>query len=208
MNKNQHLVKDETGKRYGRLVVLGPSVERRQGRYSYECQCDCGARVITTGVHLRRGVVKSCGCYRADVIRTHCQSGPAGKRTPTYQSWAAVIQRCLNSRCPGFRRYGARGITVCERWHSFGAFLADMGPRPEGTSLDRINNARGYEPGNCRWATRKEQGRNKSDVILTETAVAAMREEMALGARNRDLAPKYGIHNSVVSRIRHQKAWT
>ena len=81
--------------------------------------------------------------------------------TGTYRSWCDMIQRCTNPRRDNYERYGGRGITVCERWMTFANFLADMGERPDGTSIDRIDNYRGYEPGNCRWATAIEQAQNK-----------------------------------------------
>ena len=82
-------------------------------------------------------------------------------RTPTYRSWDGMKQRCLNPKATGYSRYGGAGVTVCDAWLTFGNFLADMGERPEGTTLDRIDPTRGYEPGNCRWATRSVQNRNR-----------------------------------------------
>jgi hypothetical protein len=94
---------------------------------------------------------------------------PFGATSPTYRSWAMMVQRCTNPRHDAYRYYGARGLSVCDRWReSFAAFLDDMGERPVGTTLDRIDNAKGYEPGNCRWATQREQNRNRKGVVFLE----------------------------------------
>jgi hypothetical protein len=99
---------------------------------------------------------------RAAARRKHGdQSRVDGRRSPTYRSWDGMKQRCLNPKATGYARYGGAGITVCDRWLDFANFLEDMGARPDGTTLDRIDSARGYEPGNCRWATRSEQNKNR-----------------------------------------------
>lgn len=119
-----------------------------------------------------------------------------------------MIQRCGNARNPGFANYGGRGITVCERWLSFENFLADMGPRPTPAhSIDRIDNDRGYEPGNCRWATVTEQNRNRRSTKLNEVAAALIRHMMRRGGRGQDVAHAFGVSRSLVQAIACGKAW-
>jgi len=86
---------------------------------------------------------------------------PSGNPSPTYITWYNMLQRCNNPNNPKYKRYGGRGIVVCKRWYLFENFLEDMGIKPEGLTIDRINNDGNYKPGNCRWATRKEQSQNK-----------------------------------------------
>jgi hypothetical protein len=151
------------GTRFGRLTLVecaGPGRTSRTIRY--KCVCDCGAIRIVAGPNLRYGKTRSCGCLASEMSSernrqniTHGQT-----RSLAYASWAAMKQRCrTNTR----KSYGYRGVTVCERWlHSFENFLADMGPRPgKQYSIDRISVDGHYEPGNCRWATWKQQAANR-----------------------------------------------
>jgi hypothetical protein len=202
-NCNEHLpprVKDMSGQRFGRLVVVG-YVGRAAGAqraHKWACRCDCGAALDVCGAHLRAGATRSCGCLQrekatasGDRTRTHGLS-----KTSTYAIWRGMLQRCHNATAPDYARYGAAGVKVCERWGTFEHFLADMGPRPDGMSIDRYPNRSGnYEPGNCRWATVTEQNRNtKANVVLTHAGTSRCIAEWAqvqgisvstLGARMR-----------------------
>lgn len=150
------------GTRFGSLVVIREAQKRGEKR-AFECQCGCGAFAVVALGHLRTGSIVSCGCHGRNLKpnMTHGHTS-GGQFSPTHRSWVAMKNRCKYPSQKNWKNYGGRGICVCERWmSSFQNFLDDMGERPEGKTLDRIDSDRGYEPGNCRWATRKEQEGNK-----------------------------------------------
>jgi hypothetical protein len=164
---------DLKGQKFGRWTVVELCAQRRNGQALWRCRCDCGGEKDVASFVLRAGNSVSCGCYRVEhgrkhgaVINRRHGEGSNGKESAEYRTWSQMLTRCENAQHPQFPDYGGRGITVCERWHTYENFLTDMGRRPppgaEGAfSIDRKNNDDNYEPGNCRWATRVEQNNNR-----------------------------------------------
>jgi hypothetical protein len=157
---------DMTGKRFGRLTVVCRAPKQHGStRAFWSVRCECGKEFVLVGQKMRRGHTKSCGCLRIDrTIERSTVHGHAnrGEFSHTYKSWAAMNNRCMNKSHPAYDRYKNLGIT--SRWRGeegFLNFLIDMGERPQGMSLDRIDNAGGYSPDNCRWATWSQQMANR-----------------------------------------------
>lgn len=138
------------------------------------CLCECGRKFFAWKQSLATGNTKSCGCLRNTRTKTVAAEydQPYSMRThplnALYNRWATMLDRCLRPESANWKNYGGRGITVCERWMRFDNFLADMGEPPAGMTLDRVNNDGNYEPGNCRWATPKEQRANQRPRPLGE----------------------------------------
>lgn len=160
------------GQKFGRLTAISDEgrASAKDRTHRWLCVCECGRQVTVPGSRLVAGETRSCGCLQREIARA------AGDRTrthglrntSTYAIWRSMLARCENPKRKDYPRYGGRGVYVCARWHSFENFVADMGLRPDGLSIERENNDHGYEPGNCRWATPKEQNRNTSSSRILE----------------------------------------
>lgn len=194
------------GQRYGRWKVLRASATyvKRGVRYPrWVCKCSCGIIKSVLAWNLASGKTRSCGCLSRMAAYKHGQW-----KTRIYSLWVGMLSRCKYPNVMHYREYGGRGITVCERWKTFANFYDDMGDPPSARhSLDRYPNRHGnYEPGNVRWATMKEQNRNKDCVILDERKAAEIR---SLKGRllQREIAEKFGISRGMVSRIHCDRAW-
>ena len=170
---------DLTGNKYGRLTVLRESGRTIYRSVTWECLCDCGNRVSITSHHLTSGHTQSCGCYQKDRAaegqRTHglCD-------TPTYHSWRGMKERCLNPQNKAYRWYGGNGVKICDRWLDFGEFLQDMGKRPKGMTIERIDTTGNYSPENCTWVPAKKQTQNtRSNVMVTHNGQTLCIAELA-----------------------------
>lgn len=194
----------QPGDTYGRLTVIrevSPIISGKQSQRCVECRCDCGVLKVYRLYALRNGNTTSCGCLAKELVssrmRTHGKSSVA-----EYGIWRGMVSRCREIESGGHRHYGGRGIRVCDRWvNSFDAFYEDMGSRPSPDhSIDRIDNDGDYEPGNCRWATQKEQSRNKRVNYLVEHE-----GEVRCVA---DWAEKYGVSATLLYNRLVKLGWT
>lgn len=190
---------DLTGQPFSRWTVISFS-HRSGSSYLWNCQCSCGTERAVTSSSLKLGTSTSCGCGPNKGCNFRHGQAAHGNETPEYRTWQSMRRRCNDPNNPGFYKYGARGIAVCDRWNnSFEDFFADMGSRPEGTSIDRINNDGNYEPNNCRWATIAVQANNRRDNRFCE--LDGRRQTVAQWSR------ELGIGPSLI-RQRRGKGWS
>lgn len=194
------------GERFGRLVARecvessGPPSEHR-----YRCDCDCGASTTVVARSLTTGHTSSCGC-----LHTKHGAAPRGRVTRTYRSWQLMIARCYRPEAERYPLYGGRGITVCDRWrgeHGFEHFLADMGERPAGLTLDRKDTDGNYEPENCQWADATVQARNRRTTKLTIETAREILRRLNSGETAAAIARSLGVGRTAVRDVRSGRTW-
>ncbi len=190
------------------IVSLAPSV--RGNRY-VNARCSCGREKRVRARHIETGVSLGCrSCAETKHGHSKRRTIDGVRSSSEYYSYRSMLQRCLNERCEHFGNYGGRGITVCDRWQGpqgFENFLSDMGPRQAGTTLDREHNDRGYEPGNCRWATRPQQAQNSRATRLTVDVINEIRGRIEHGESQASVHRRMGLSRSMVSSIWKMHTW-
>lgn len=194
--------------KFGRLVIIKRMDNDKWGHHRWLCRCVCGKEKIINGGDLKSGNTKSCGCLRIKHGHNNRE-----KTSETYKSWQGMIQRCTNPKNKHYHCYGGRGIIICKRWLEFENFLEDMGERPEGYQIDRINNNRNYCKSNCRWVTSKENNRNRRDNIFITyknktQLLIEWAEETGIPYRtlwNRIVLLGWSIERALTTSVRKQK---
>lgn len=161
------MYKDLSDQRYGRLMVLKFNRKDKRGKTYWHCRCDCGNETIVRSDPLINGSIQSCGCLSLEMfVKRITKHGYCSRVKPngnsTYVTWKSMKQRCYDANSDNYPYYGGRGIKVCERWlDSFNNFVEDMGERPEGMTIDRVNPNGNYDVFNCRWADSYVQNNNQ-----------------------------------------------
>jgi hypothetical protein len=197
------LKNDLAGLRFGRLTVLARDYSKKTGQARWLCRCDCGTLTSAGSESLRMGRTKSCGCWRRESVAWHHTThglAPRRGRPRAYSSWYNMINRCRNENWVQHKDWGGRGITIDPRWLEFPNFLADMGERPPGMTLERKNNDGPYCRENCIWATQHQQMMNTRAFKLTPDVVAEIQRLRATGLTMAMIGTEMKLHPNTVSR--------
>ena len=197
--------------KFARLAVV--ALDRKDSSYNkyWRCLCECGNTTVVREDKLKTGKVKSCGCLSQEVRKVLQVKALVEDRNYTRSSYQGMMYRCHNKNSASYEEYGGSGIEVCDRWrfgdgvnNGWTCFFMDMGPRPRGKTIDRIDGSKGYSPDNCRWATAEEQTINRKTTKLTFDDVSDIRSsDLSHGA----VAKKFGIHRDHAKNIRKEKNW-
>lgn len=218
---------DRTGERRGKMVAIRPiAYELSTGRTmpAWYCMCDCGNAKTVITVNWIKDKHRSCGCDKSRRISSHYRGD---KRRPEYNVWMQMRQRCYSEYAPNYQFYGAKGVAVCDRWRfgengktGFQCFMDDMGDRPDGMTIDRINPLEGYGPDNCRWASWAEQSKNRREHhseeeryasfkrrsvarrLLTPFMVSQVAEMLESGMTQVEVGKYFGVSQSVISKVK------
>lgn len=205
-----------TGRKFGRLALVAEKGKTKSGEVIWECLCACGNIKKVPGSALRSDRVRSCGCLNKETAQkrftTHGMS-----HNPTYNSWYAMLQRCNNPKNKGYKNYGGRGISVCKQWYKFSSFFKDMGERPKGLTIERIQNNLGYSKENCCWATYTEQSHNRRVLEKKKIKTKGVywhkrigKYQVAIGANHKSFHVGYyaDIEAAIIARKQaEQKYW-
>lgn len=191
------------GQRFGRLVVTSRRASDKWGQARWFVQCDCGVTLEVAGSHLKSGHTRSCGCLAVDTVRARSTKHGQGSRlhrARAYTAWKEMKRRI--KRDPHY----VCKVAICPEWFdSYEAFFRDMGPCPDKYELDRIDNTKGYEPGNCRWVSETRQSRNRAYCKINDAKAAEIR---ASTAPTRELAKEYGVSMSLIQDVRAGRSWS
>jgi NUMOD3 motif len=200
---------DLTGRRFGRWTVVERAQNNKHGQCCWVCECECGTAAAIAGSNLRRGGSLSCGCLQRE--KTSARNWKhGGSKTAEYRTWARMKERCYNPNNKSFADYGGRGIKVCDRWRdNFVNFLADVGKRPLGKSLDRRPDNNGnYEPSNVRWGSRKQQNTNQRSPKKRRPVSTETRVKLSKALRGKPKSVETRAKLKAVGRSRIQSAET
>lgn len=188
------------GNTFGKLTVIELVGKSKHGQFLWKCHCECGNEHVVPGESIKSGQCKSCGCLKAKV------NGQSKDPKSLYSVWRSMLRRCNETNHPAYRNYGGRGITVCERWHDYLNFEADVSPRPDGLTLDRVDNNGPYSPSNFRWATMKEQSNNRRPQSVPRSDSKFI-EYMGDRLSIREWALRLGLKKQTLL-VRLKKGWT